>query len=106
MSLEDFEFGPTLGSGSFGQVFKVKFKLNSKSYALKKLDKEFINKNKKQKNLLREKKILMSLDHPSIIKLYQTFQVIIIIDCYLGLISINLYLCLGSEICLFHVRIC
>ncbi len=29
LSLEDFEFGQKLGSGSFGQVFKTKFKLNS-----------------------------------------------------------------------------
>lgn len=44
VSLEDFEFGPKLGSGSFGQVFKTKFKLNQKSYALKMLDKRFIEK--------------------------------------------------------------
>jgi serine/threonine protein kinase len=44
ITLEDFEFGQKLGSGSFGQVFKTKFKLDNNSYALKMLDKKFIEK--------------------------------------------------------------
>jgi serine/threonine protein kinase len=42
--LEDFEFYEKLGSGSYGQVYRTKFRLNDEIYALKKLDKEFINK--------------------------------------------------------------
>jgi serine/threonine protein kinase len=42
--LEDFEFYEKLGSGSYGQVYRTKFKLNEEIYALKKLDKEFITK--------------------------------------------------------------
>ena len=44
MSLEDFEFYEKLGSGSYGQVYRTKFKLNDEIYALKKLDKDFITK--------------------------------------------------------------
>ena len=44
MSLEDFEFYEKLGSGSYGQVYRTKFKLNEEIYALKKLDKDFITK--------------------------------------------------------------
>jgi serine/threonine protein kinase len=44
VSLEDFEFYEKLGSGSYGQVYRTKFKLNEEIYALKKLDKEFITK--------------------------------------------------------------
>ena len=42
--MEDFEFYEKLGSGSYGQVYRTKFRLNDEIYALKKLDKEFINK--------------------------------------------------------------
>jgi len=44
VSLEDFEFYEKVGSGSYGQVYRTKFKLNDEIYALKKLDKEFITK--------------------------------------------------------------
>jgi serine/threonine protein kinase len=44
VSLEDFEFYEKLGSGSYGQVYRTKFKLNEEIYALKKLDKDFITK--------------------------------------------------------------
>jgi|LauGreDrversion4_2_1035121.scaffolds.fasta_scaffold155313_1 serine/threonine protein kinase len=44
VSLEDFEFYEKLGSGSYGQVYRTKFKLNDEIYALKKLDKDFITK--------------------------------------------------------------
>lgn len=42
--MEDFEFYEKLGSGSYGQVYRTKFKLNEEIYALKKLDKDFITK--------------------------------------------------------------
>lgn len=42
--MEDFDFYEKLGSGSYGQVYRTKFKLNDEIYALKKLDKDFITK--------------------------------------------------------------
>lgn len=41
---EDFELHEKLGSGSYGQVFRTRFKHNDEIYALKQLDKEFIIK--------------------------------------------------------------
>ena len=41
---EDFEFFEKLGSGSYGQVFRTRFKLTDEIFALKQLDKEFIAK--------------------------------------------------------------
>ena len=88
VSLEDFEFYEKLGSGSYGQVYRTKFKLNDEIYALKKLDKDFITKvcmantlfmtplqNQKMKNLQRERDILMSVDNPNITKLYLALRV-------------------------------
>jgi serine/threonine protein kinase len=45
VSLNDFEFdNKPLGSGSFGQVLKTKFKLDNKIYAVKVMNKEFLKK--------------------------------------------------------------
>ncbi len=46
VSLDDFEFELLLGKGMNGQstIFKTKFKLNQKNYALKKINKEHIMK--------------------------------------------------------------
>ncbi|CDW79872.1 agc pdk1 protein kinase [Stylonychia lemnae] len=54
LSLDDFVFGKKLGSGSFGQVFKTKFMINNQSYALKKLEKKFIEKDQKHVYFLYE----------------------------------------------------
>lgn len=37
-----------MGSGSYGQVYRTKFKLTDEIYAMKTLDKEFITKVKQQ----------------------------------------------------------
>lgn len=44
MLWENFEFYEKLGSGSYGQVYRTKYKLDDKIYAIKSLDKEFIQK--------------------------------------------------------------
>ncbi len=44
VSRADFEFYEKVGSGSYGQVYRTRFKLNDEIYALKQLDKEFILK--------------------------------------------------------------
>ncbi len=46
VSLDDFEFELFLGKGLNGEctIFKTKFKLNQKNYALKKINKEYIIK--------------------------------------------------------------
>lgn len=69
VSLDDFEFELYLGKGLNGQstIYKTKFKLNQKHYALKKINKDHIIKvrsacikfqNNKQKNLIKEKKLI------------------------------------------------
>lgn len=41
---ENFEFGEKLGSGSYGQVHKTRYKVDDKIYAVKIVNKEFIEK--------------------------------------------------------------
>ena len=77
-SLSDFEevkIGDNdffiLGKGNFGFAEKMRSKINSSFYAIKKLDK---NKNNNTKNFIRETQISIKLDHPNLIKLYGYFE--------------------------------
>ena len=81
-----YEFTKNLGKGGYGKVFQVRQKITNKLYACKKLSKMNIN------NLIkfrREIDILMKMDHPNIIKLYDVFEsqnslYLIMEECYGG----------------------
>jgi calcium-dependent protein kinase len=60
-----------LGKGAYGVVYKGKEKNGSEWRAIKKIAKKNI---KQPELLLNEIEILKSLDHPSCIKLYETFE--------------------------------
>lgn len=72
--MSNYIFLKTIGKGNFGKVILVKNKLDQNFYALKCIKKEVIIKNKFFKQMKTEKKILMKIDHPFIIKLHSTFQ--------------------------------
>ena len=59
-----------IGKGSFGKVFQVRNKSTNKFYACKKISKLNMDKTQFQK----EVEILMRMDHPNIIKLYEVFE--------------------------------
>ena len=66
-----YESTKPLGKGGYGKVFQVRNKMTGKLYACKKLSKLNI------KNLIkfrREVDILIKMDHPNIIKLYEVFE--------------------------------
>ena len=66
-----YDFTKKIGKGNFGKVFQVRNKKTDKLYACKKLSKLNIN------NLIKFKQeinILMKMDHPNIIKLYEVFE--------------------------------
>ena len=81
-----YEFTKNLGKGGYGKVFQVRQKMTNKLFACKKLSKLNIN------NLIkfrREIDILMKMDHPNIIKLYDVFEsqnslYLIMEECYGG----------------------
>lgn len=73
--VQDFEFGRTLGIGSYSTVVGATDKQNNRTYAIKILDKRHIIKEKKVKYVDIEKNTLNRLgDHPGIVRLYYTFQ--------------------------------
>lgn len=75
LSRAHFYFGRTLGEGSYARVVHAKMKLeNSPDYAIKIMEKSFIQKEKKVKYVLMEKEILSIVNNPFIIKLHYTFQ--------------------------------
>ena len=66
-----YESTKPLGKGGYGKVFQIRNKMTGKLYACKKLSKLNI------KNLIkfrREVDILIKMDHPNIIKLYEVFE--------------------------------
>ena len=72
---DDYEIIDQLGSGSFGEVFKVRSKVDNKIYALKKANlKELKEKGQKAYDLTIHETIFLShISHPHIIKYYKHF---------------------------------
>ncbi|KAL9602703.1 MAG: hypothetical protein Q9219_001693 [cf. Caloplaca sp. 3 TL-2023] len=73
--IRDFEFGRTLGEGSYSTVMAATDRETKKEFAIKILDKRHIIKEKKVKYVNVEKDTLNKLtDHPGVVRLYYTFQ--------------------------------
>ena len=73
--VKDFNFGRTLGEGSYSTVLAATDRTNGREYAIKVLDKRHIIKEKKVKYVNIEKDTLNRLtEHPGIVRLYYTFQ--------------------------------
>ena len=73
--VKDFNFGTTLGEGSYSTVMAAQDRTTGKAYAIKVLDKRHIIKEKKVKYVNIEKETLNRLtDHPGVVRLYYTFQ--------------------------------
>ena len=86
LTRNDFTAGTRIGDGAYGTVFKVQFSgnelekrvnpsaKNQQQYALKEmLIQRFYNEGR-IKEIFIERSILANLDHPSIIKFYQSFK--------------------------------
>ncbi|KAJ1867095.1 serine/threonine protein kinase [Coemansia sp. RSA 989] len=73
-AVEDFEFGRTLGEGSYSTVVEATEKATGRVYAAKILDKRHIIKEKKIKYVNIERDILQALHHPFIVRLHYAFQ--------------------------------
>ncbi|KAK4891884.1 serine/threonine protein kinase [Elasticomyces elasticus] len=73
--VKDFNFGRTLGEGSYSTVLAATDRQTLKEYAIKVLDKRHIIKEKKVKYVNIERDTLNRLtEHPGIVRLYYTFQ--------------------------------
>uniref|UniRef100_A0A0G4FDF9 Protein kinase domain-containing protein n=1 Tax=Chromera velia CCMP2878 TaxID=1169474 RepID=A0A0G4FDF9_9ALVE len=75
-TVDDFNLIRTVGTGSFGRVFLAKLRLkdNSEPYAIKRLKKSAIIRQKQVDHVMSEKSVMQSLDHPFITKIGGSFQ--------------------------------
>ena len=74
MNSSSFEFLYIIGRGGFGKVWKVKYKQNNKSYALKQMSKVKIIDKKSIKSINSERDLLSELYSPFIVNMYYAFQ--------------------------------
>ena len=72
---DDYEIIKLLGKGAFGQVFKVRCKLNNKIYAMKRINADELKKENEKAYILscNETSFLEGLKHSHIIKYYKNF---------------------------------
>ena len=74
IELKELLFIKELGKGMFGNVFLVNCTSNNSFYALKTVNKEKAKQYEIYENLVQERKILLQVDHPFIVKLVKTFK--------------------------------
>lgn len=74
LSIESFDMGKTVGTGSFGRVRFVTQKETGNFYALKILKKSAIIKMKQVEHVIQEKNILKMLRHPFTVNLFGLFS--------------------------------
>lgn len=74
MTINDFKIIRNLGKGSYAKVISAKNIHNNKNYAIKIIDKTFIEREDKVDQVHIERQLLSLFDHPNIIKLFSTFQ--------------------------------
>lgn len=73
-NISEFDKVKSLGQGAFGKVFKVYHKTNKLFYAIKEMEKAQIKSNDMSEQIINEVKIMYSLNHDYIIKLYNHFE--------------------------------
>ena len=73
-SAEDYSALSVIGRGTYAKVLLVRSKHDKQVYAMKVLKKKYILERNQEKNIMNEKSILASLDHPFLVKLRESFQ--------------------------------
>jgi cGMP-dependent protein kinase len=74
IELSDLDYIQNLGSGNFGNVYLVNSRKKNRLYALKAVSKNQIDKENLHANLEMERKILLQIDHPFIMKLVKSLK--------------------------------
>jgi 3-phosphoinositide dependent protein kinase-1 len=70
----DFYVGKLLGEGAYARVFIVRAKDTGKDYAMKVMEKKFIVKEGKSKEVQMERRVLSDVSHPNICRLFFSFH--------------------------------
>eukprot|EP00792_Barthelona_sp_PAP020_P013519 TRINITY_DN883_c0_g1_i1.p1 TRINITY_DN883_c0_g1~~TRINITY_DN883_c0_g1_i1.p1 ORF type:complete len:380 (-),score=101.51 TRINITY_DN883_c0_g1_i1:129-1205(-) len=74
VTLKDFKILKLIGAGTYGKVFQAKFKYTNTIFALKVLQKSDVLKSNTIERVFEERKILMELNSPFVVKLAYAFQ--------------------------------
>ncbi|KAJ4850251.1 hypothetical protein Tsubulata_018316 [Turnera subulata] len=69
----DYILGPRIGSGSFAVVWRARHRQSGVEVAVKEIDKKLLSP-KVSENLLKEISILSTINHPNIIRLFESIQ--------------------------------
>ena len=72
--MNDFQQLKVIGRGGFSKVLLVRKKDSGLLFAMKVMSKQFLMADNKFKQVLSERNIMSSLDHPFVVKLYWAFQ--------------------------------
>ena len=70
--ISHYEIGKVIGKGAYATVKICKNKITQEKFAMKIYEKKILNDNIKKKCILREIEILKKINHPNIVKLYDT----------------------------------
>lgn len=70
----DLKIKGTLGKGSFGHVTLVQDKNTGETYALKAVSKAQIVQTGQQGHIMSEKRVMTQLQHPFLVRLFQTYK--------------------------------
>ena len=89
--IKDYEILGPLGQGAYSRVFHVRHRINNSEYALKIIEKSQLSHSNLNRRLKNEISLQSSLNHPCIVKLYNTFS-------DESLIYLVLELCSGGEL--------
>ena len=103
MLVGDYTLTKSLGKGAFGEVYITSKQGTQEKFATKKIDKKFARNPKAKKYIDNEIKILKSIDHENIIKLYdqlETSQYYFLVTEYCN--GGGLSDCLGYHINQYH----
>ncbi|CAE7222507.1 PDPK1 [Symbiodinium sp. CCMP2456] len=71
---EDFEFTTLLGEGAFARVLRARSRQDGREYAIKIVEKKFIQVQNRGNRVITERLMLAKMDHPKIVRLYFAFQ--------------------------------
>jgi cGMP-dependent protein kinase len=74
IELKDLDYIKDLGAGSFGTVCLVRSRKTKYEYAIKSMSRKQIDHEQLHGNIDLEKKILLQIDHPFIVKLVKTLK--------------------------------
>ena len=84
VGIEDFEVLKVVGRGAFAKVYQVRKKGTSEIYAMKVMRKDKIMEKNHAEYMKAERDILTKIDHPFIVQLRYSFQVISNLLCILN----------------------